>query len=767
MTQKGHFTVRRLDTICFGVCLAVALAMSANVLLAQAPSATPAASFVQKLFGSDDAEDIQPPKKSQKTPAQAPAPLPQAAAQGDAELAPDQKIEMTPEGNFDLSVQGADVRLVLRQLSRQARKNIIVSKGVVGVVNVDLFGVTMKEALGAILKANDLVSVEEGSFIYIYTSAEYADFRKLDYRVFRLFYIKAGDARKLLRDVLSADGKISTTPPPEEGILEAPADTKDWGGAQDHASDAILVIYDYEENLDKAAAILKEVDIRPDQVLIEATILSANLNETNALGIDLQLLAGVDFQTFGTTSDLTGITVPAPPIGGVKNFNQAQARLVTPFTNNFPTGSSPMTVGFINNNVGVFLRALEGITDTTVLANPKLLIVNKQRGDVLVGNKDGYITTTVSQTVATETVEFLETGTKLRVRPFIGKDGYIRMELHPEISRGQVAQVNETGPALPSKQTTEVTLNVIVRDGKTIVIAGLFRDQVIVQRNQTPVLGNIPLFGQLFRSTVDSTIREEVIILLTPHIIRQPQDELVGERVRDDIERTRAGVRKGLQWFSRSRLADSYTRWARQAATNGDVSKAMWNVDIALSLEPKMIEAIRLKERLSRKAYWADQPAFMSTRNIIKRMIMEDLEEPFEKVTYPFKPLDANKQTPAVRKRLGIENRKILPLNWPGPPKARLDTPTPKAKPKAKVKARPAPKPKPLIEAKPAAKAKPVKKQAPAVKKPAAKKPAIKKPAPPTQVKPARQSQKPKPIKVKGWVEPLPLSEAAGVATVN
>ena len=756
MTPKGHFTVWRLDTIYLGVCLAGILAMSANVLLAQAPSAAPTASFMDKLFGSDKADDIQPPKKIQKTPetpSQPPAPATQAAPQASAqgELAPDQKVEMTPDGNFDLSVQGADIRLVLRQLSRQARKNIIVSKGVVGVVNVDLFGVTMKEALDAILKANDLVSVEEGSFIYIYTSAEYADFRKLEYRVFRLFYIKAGDARKLLRDVLSADGKISTTPPPEEGILEAPADTKDWGGAQDHASDAILVVYDYEENLDKAAAILKEVDIRPDQVLIEATILSANLNETNALGIDLQLLAGVDFQTFGATSDLTGITIPAG--GGVQNFNQAQARLVTPFTNNFPTGSSPMTVGFINNNVGVFLRALEGITDTTVLANPKLLIVNKQRGDVLVGNKDGYITTTVSQTVATETVEFLETGTKLRVRPFIGKDGYIRMELHPEISRGQVAQVNETGPALPSKQTTEVTLNVIVRDGKTIVIAGLFRDQVIVQRNQTPVLGNIPLFGQMFRSTVDATIREEVIILLTPHIIRQPQDELVSERVRDDIERTRAGVRKGLQWFSRSKLADRYTRWARQAATNGDVSKAMWNVDIALSLEPKMIEAIRLKERLSRKAYWAEQPAFMSTRNIIKRMIMEDLDEPFEKVTYPAKPLDANKQTPAVRKRLGIENRKILPLNWPGPPEARLDAP----------KAKPAPKPKPLIRAKP------VKKQAPAVRKPAVKKTATKKSASPTRAKPSVRSQKPKPqpIKVKGWVEPLPLSEAAGVASAD
>ena len=590
--------------------------------------------------------------------------------EGPESLAPGEKVEMTAEGNFDLSVQGADLRMVLRQLSRQARKNIIVSKSVEGKANLDLYGVTMQEALEAILKSNDLVSVEEGNFIYVYTAEEFAELRKMEYRVFKLFYIRADDAKKLITDVLSANGKVATTPPPEEGILEAPMELKDWGGAQDHASEAILVVHDYRENLDKVANIIQEIDVKPEQVLIEATILSANLDETNALGVDLQVLAGVDFQTFGVTSDLTGMTG-----GSVKDFNHAQGRVVTPFTNNFPQGSNPMSIGFINNNVGVFIKALEGITDTTVLANPKLLVVNKQRGDVLVGNMDGYLTTTVSQTVATETVEFLETGTKLRVRPFIGKDGYIRMELHPEISRGQVEQLTETGPALPSKQTTEVTLNVLVRDGKTLVIAGLFRDQVIIQRNQTPVLGNIPLVGQLFRSTVDTTVREEVIILLTPHIIQQEADELVSERIRDDIERTRVGVRKGLQWFSRSKLADSYVRWARNYARNGEISKAMWNLDVALSLEPKMIDAIRLKERLTHKAYWADQPAFLSTRNVIKRMLMEEMGKPYEEVSYPTKPLDANKLSPEVRERLGIENGAQLPLSWPDGEPAKVETP--------------------------------------------------------------------------------------------
>ncbi len=652
MTPQGHL-VRMLNMEWIMV-LAALLALSVPTAVV---TAEPADSVAGELFSDTDSDSE----------------AKESATQPRTELVPGEKVEMTQEGNFDLSVQGADLRMVLRQLSRQARKNIIVSKSVEGTANVDLYGVTMQEALEAILKSNDLVSVEEGSFIYVYTAKEFADLRKMEYRVFKLYYIRADDAKKLVMDVLSPNGKVSTTPPPEEGIIDAPMEVKDWGGAQDHASEAILVVFDYPEQLEKVAEIIKEIDAKPDQVLIEATILSANLDETNALGIDLQVLAGVDFQTFGVTSDLTGITVPAPPAGGVKNFNQAQGRVVTPFTNNFPAGSSPMSVGFINNNVGVFLKALEGITDTTVLANPKLLVVNKQRGDVLVGNMDGYITTTVSQTVATETVEFLETGTKLRVRPFIGKDGYIRMELHPEISRGKVEQVTEGGPALPSKQTTEVTLNVLVRDGKTIVIAGLFRDEVIIQRNQTPVLGNVPVVGQLFRSTVDTTVREEVIILLTPHIIQQEAAELASERVRDDMERTRVGVRKGLQWFSRSKLADTYARWARRDARNGDMDKAMWNLDLALSLEPKMIDAIRLKERLTHKAYWADQPAFMSTRNIIKRMMMQELGKPFEEVTYPTKPLDANKLDPIVRETFGIENDVVLPLDWPRPDPAKVE----------------------------------------------------------------------------------------------
>src|SRR5207248_2488407 len=103
---------------------------------------------------------------------------------------------------------------------------------------------------------------------------------------------------------------------------------------------------------------------------------------------------------------------------------------------NFSQGINGLHMGVVTSSLSVFVSALESITDTTVLANPKVLALNKQKGEVIVGRKDGYLTTTVTQTSTVQTVDFLDTGTRLIFRPFIGDDGYIRMEIHPEDSSG-------------------------------------------------------------------------------------------------------------------------------------------------------------------------------------------------------------------------------------------------------------------------------------------------------------------------------------------
>src|SRR5207248_5832281 len=140
----------------------------------------------------------------------------------------------------------------------------------------------------------------------------------------------------------------------------------------------------------------------------------------------------------------------------------------------------------LTNNVSVFVQALESVTNTTVLANPKVLALDKQKGEVIVGRKDGYLTSTVTETAKVETIEFLDTGTRLIFRPYIGDDGYVRMEIHPEDSSGGL-----TGANLPFKITTEMTSNIMVKDGHTIVIGGLFREASDSAKSQTPFLGNL------------------------------------------------------------------------------------------------------------------------------------------------------------------------------------------------------------------------------------------------------------------------------------
>jgi type II secretory pathway component GspD/PulD (secretin) len=256
-------------------------------------------------------------------------------------------------------------------------------------------------------------------------------------------------------------------------------------------------------------------------------------------------------------------------------------------------GGSGLRIGISSGDFRAFITALETVTDTTILANPKILAVNKQLGQVYIGTKIGYTSqTTQTQTSTTQQVDFLDTGTKLTFRPYIGNDGYIRMDIHPKDSSGTLKANN-----IPDEQSTELATNIMVRDGQTIVIGGLFRDVVVTSRSQIPLLGDLPLIGALFRSTTDTNQRQEVIVLLTPHIIDEPEDTNSQARV-DDVRRKRFGARDELQWTGKSRLAED--RYARAAKyyVEGNAEKAMEVLEYVLELRPSYLEAIRLKEKI-------------------------------------------------------------------------------------------------------------------------------------------------------------------------
>jgi len=496
---------------------------------------------------------------------------------GRAEVSEDKTVQSIAFKK-DMSIRDA-----LRVLAATYRKNIVPSSKVEGLITVSsLRDVTFEEALEAVLNTGYKYE-QDGDFVKVYTVEEHKkvkeDKDRMVYKVFTLYYVSAAEARKLISPILSGSGKIESTTAAATGVPVGQSITTASGAGDAMALNDAIVVLDYPENIDKAEKLLKELDVRPKQVLIEATILSATLNEETALGIDWSTLKGV---TIGTIANIgTGAT------DGAATSGFAYGLQTTHLTGGF-------SAGITRDHVAVLIRALEEVTDVTVLANPKILAVNKQLGQVYIGKKWGYYSqTTVSAEGGSSTsqVSFLETGTKLSFRPYIGNDGYIRMDIHPKDSDGKVAN------SLPEETSTEVVTNIMVKDGQTIVIGGLFRDSVSTTHNQVPLLGDLPIIGAAFRSSVDKVKREEVIVMLTPHIVSESAETQAEARA-DDISRKRFGAKEALQWTGRARLAEDRYAKAVEYYVGGDNEKAMREVDASLALRPTYFEALRLKERI-------------------------------------------------------------------------------------------------------------------------------------------------------------------------
>jgi len=394
------------------------------------------------------------------------------------------------------------------------------------------------------------------------------------YKVFTLYYIAAAEAKKLILPVLSDNGKIEVTTAAETGVpVDESISATSSGGDRVATNDAIIV-YDYPENVARAEKVIASLDVKPKQILIEATILSATLTEDMDFGIDWQSLNG------SAITALTSITKTSP---GYLKF--AGSSVVS-------STAGGLTVGFPYDNVAAFIRAIETVTEVTVLANPKILAVNKQVGQVYIGTKLGYKLTTTTELSSTEETAFLDTGTKLSFRPFICDDGYIRMDIHSKDSSGEINVQN-----VPDETSAELVSNIMVKDGQTIVIGGLFRDKITTTRTQIPVLGDLPIIGWAFRGTTDQSARQEVMVLLTPHIITEPE-QAEGDARAADVSRKRIGVRKSLQWTNRTRIAEDRYKNAVEYYARGKNKKALNELNWSLSVRPTYIEARRLKERI-------------------------------------------------------------------------------------------------------------------------------------------------------------------------
>jgi type II secretory pathway component GspD/PulD (secretin) len=459
------------------------------------------------------------------------------------------------------------IRDALRFLAAKYQKNIIPSANVNGKLNItSLYNVSFEQALNAILGPGYHYEID-GNFIRVYTTEEYAkysnDSTRLTSRVYTLYYINAAEAATLLAPILSASGKGAST-------TAAAVDTEAGKGGNTTAMRDTIVVYDFPDRLDKIGQMIKEIDVRPQQIMIEVTILEAGLSEQTQFGIDWTKIGGLTATStpFGISADLSAATS------------------VTAFT-----------ATLTNDALTAAITAQEGITDTTILANPKILALNKQAGYITIGEERGYTASTTQGQTTTTSVEFLKSGTILEFRPFICNNGYVRMEIHPELSTGSLQDANSG--KLPLKTVTTVKTNIMVKDGKTIIIGGLFKEDLTNSDTQVPVLGDMPLIGGLFKSTNDTNIRKELVVLITPHIINSPEDLISeSEEKQQDIDRIVDGSRDRMGWGARARLYEETYDRAIDYYADKKYNKALTELDWIIAYRPNALEAVKLREKI-------------------------------------------------------------------------------------------------------------------------------------------------------------------------
>lgn len=562
-------------------------------------------------------------------------PLPQVPELATAEVEPiarPQGVSEVVVSEFmtvDIVAQNDYVTNILQKLAIQARRNIVSSALSERFVSANLYGVPFEEALGALLRPNGLDFVEEGEFLFVYTVEELEAMDSGPYgritREISLNYLRPEDAAGYVQSLLTPRGSVNASQDfPDGGNKDEGGSTSEGiasqlsvfsPGADEYAVRNAIVVTDVPEAVDKIEAFLKKMDTPPAQVLVEATVIQTSLSEENALGVDFALLGNENFTDFftpvqqgfsslGWKSEIDAAT-GEEIVPGLPNMNAyAMSR-----AGNTSTGASTITAGYVGN-VGVFLRALDQVTDVTLLSNPKVMTLNRQLARVFVGERIGYFESSNSLGITTSTLQFVDTGIVLDVRPFIFADGRVRLELSPKISQVVFRETNQG--VIPDESIQQITTDVLVPEGHTAVLGGLFREDNGRSKSQVPLLGDMPLIGNLFKGRDEYMRQTEVIFLIKPTVLQDKAIIADGEEASERYEDVRVGSRMGLLYWSRERHSARLNLEAERLMVRGNTYGVRFRLRRSLGLKPLQPGVIRALEKLDRKDLWLRDTSYLN-----------------------------------------------------------------------------------------------------------------------------------------------------------
>ena len=422
-----------------------------------------------------------------------------------------------PKDDVTLDFEGADIKDVIRLMSETSNINMIFGPEVAGTIAVHLKRVPFDEAFSTILNLKGLVPTQLGSNILRITTPEVLQKERqkavMYTKTIPINYLKAEEMQTHIQSMITSAGRKGT-------ITVA------------HESNS-LVLTDSEEGIGQAERLIAQLDKRPKQVMIEARIVEINLNNGFDMGVQWEfaqqnnkvdsngnILAsnsvGTIVQTLSQSRIQHGLGIIGSPNAGT-TFGAGIPPNGTGVELPGPTNAA-IEFGILKNNkiLDVSLAALVTQSKTKILSAPKVVTLNGESARIQAVQDIRFQTSTVSNGVVTSDFKTVSAGIILTVTPTINAEDRVTLKINPE-SSFPTADSTGAGPII---RTRSAQTTVVIKDGDTLVIGGLIDDEDSKGVSKVPLLGDIPIIGAFFRSTTTSKIRNELLVFVTPRIVR-------------------------------------------------------------------------------------------------------------------------------------------------------------------------------------------------------------------------------------------------------
>lgn len=433
---------------------------------------------------------------------------------------------------ISLDFQDIEVRRVLQLLADFTGINMVAADSVQGNITLRLKDVPWDQALDIILKTKNLDKRRNGSVIWIapvteLIKAEEDEAKALAQSVklapiqteyINLNYAKVADVLKLLEDSRNPKGaQANGTSNTDSLALESLLSSR--GSAVADIRTNTLIINDTANNIDKVRKMVDLLDVSVKQVMVEARIVRATTDFTKEMGVKWGILSqGItknnDLLVGGSDQTLWDLKTPD---------DEGKYTITRPDNLNVDlgvttAGASKIAFGLISLSdfmLDLELSALQSDGYGEVISTPKVMTADKQKAKVASGQQIPYQTVSTAGGTATATTSFKDALLSLDVTPSITPDGKVQMQLNiTSDSRGGIAP---NGEVILNKN--EINTNVLVDNGETVVLGGIFEQENTTSQTKVPFLGDIPYLGRLFRKDAKTENKRELLIFVTPRIV--------------------------------------------------------------------------------------------------------------------------------------------------------------------------------------------------------------------------------------------------------